>query len=41
VKCEVCGSSDLIKENGVFVCKDCGMKYTLDEVKKLNENPPL
>ena len=38
MKCEVCGSSDLIKENGVFVCKDCGMKYTLDEVKKLNKN---
>ena len=33
--CEVCGSSDLIKQDGVFVCQACGCKYTLDEVRKM------
>lgn len=33
--CEVCGESDFLKENGVFVCQTCGMKYSLAEAKKL------
>ena len=33
--CEVCGSTDLIKDSGVFVCQFCGCKYTIDEVRKL------
>ena len=32
--CEVCGESDFLKENGVFVCQTCGMKYSLAESKK-------
>jgi len=40
MKCEVCGSSNLIKENGDFVCKGCGMKYTLEEARKLTQLPP-
>lgn len=35
IKCELCGSGDLIKENGVFVCQHCGTKYSLEEAKKL------
>ena len=35
IECEVCGSSDIIKDNGVFVCQVCGCKYTLEEVRKL------
>ena len=31
----MCGGSNLQKEEGVFVCKDCGCKYTTDEAKKL------
>ena len=33
--CEVCGGTDLIKQEGVFVCQSCGCKYSVDEVKKL------
>ena len=33
--CEVCGSNDLVKQNGVFVCQHCGTKYSLEDVKKL------
>ena len=33
--CEVCGGTDLIKQDGVFVCQSCGCKYSADEVKKL------
>lgn len=33
--CEMCNSSDLIKQDGNFVCQSCGMKYTLEEAKKM------
>lgn len=33
--CEMCGSSDLIKQDGVFVCQSCGCKYSLEEAKKI------
>lgn len=33
--CEMCGSSDLIKEDGVFVCQSCGCKYSVEEAKKM------
>ena len=33
--CEICGGTDLIKQEGVFVCQSCGCKYSADEVKKL------
>ena len=26
--CEMCGSTDLIKDGGVFVCRYCGCKYS-------------
>lgn len=35
IQCEMCGSHDLIKKDGVFVCENCGTKYTLEEAKKL------
>lgn len=33
--CEMCGGTDLIKQDGVFVCQNCGMKYSLEEAKKM------
>ena len=33
--CEMCGSTDLIKEGGVFVCQTCGCKYSVEEAKKM------
>ena len=35
IRCEVCGSTDLIKQDGLFVCQSCGIQYSLEEVKKL------
>ena len=33
--CEMCGGTDLIKQDGVFVCQSCGTKYSVDEAKKM------
>lgn len=33
--CEMCGSTDLMKQDGVFVCQSCGMKYSVEEAKKM------
>lgn len=35
ITCEMCGSHDLIKQDGLFICQYCGMKYSLEEAKKL------
>lgn len=33
--CEMCGSTDLLKQDGVFVCQSCGCKYSVEEAKKM------
>lgn len=33
--CEICGSQSIRKENGVFICQECGTEYSLDEAKSL------
>ena len=33
--CEMCGSTDLMKQEGVFVCQSCGTKYSVEEAKKM------
>lgn len=33
--CEMCGGTDLIKQDGVFVCQSCGVKYSVEEAKKM------
>ncbi len=33
--CEMCGSTNLIKEGGVYVCQSCGTKYSVEEAKKM------
>lgn len=35
ITCEMCGSNDLIKQDGVFICQSCGTKYSVEEAKKL------
>ena len=35
LSCEMCGSGDIIKQDGVFVCQVCGCKYSLKEAKKM------
>ena len=35
VVCELCGSNELVKEDGMFVCQYCGTKYSLEEARKL------
>ena len=33
--CEMCGSTEMLKQDGVFVCQTCGTKYTVEEAKKM------
>lgn len=33
--CEICGSTDLMKQDGVFVCQSCGTKYSTEEARKM------
>lgn len=35
MKCEICGSNDIIKSDGVYICQHCGTKYTVEEARKL------
>ena len=35
IVCEMCGSTDIQKEDGVYVCKGCGCKYSLEDAKKM------
>ena len=38
--CEMCGSTELVKDNGYFVCQKCGTKYSVEEAKKLMGETP-
>lgn len=33
--CEMCGSTNLVKQDGLYVCENCGTKYSVEEAKKL------
>ena len=33
--CEMCGGTDIIKKDGLFECQSCGIKYSLEEAKKM------
>lgn len=33
--CEMCGSTDIVKQDGMFVCQSCGTKYSVEEAKKM------
>lgn len=33
--CEMCGGTDFKKQDGVFVCQNCGVKYSVEDAKKM------
>lgn len=33
--CEMCNSTDFLKSDGVFVCQQCGCKYSVEEARKM------
>ena len=33
--CEMCGGTDLMKQDGVFVCQSCGCKYSDEEYRHM------
>ena len=33
--CEMCGSTDIVRQNGVFVCQSCGTKYSVEDAKRM------
>ena len=35
IVCEMCGSQEFAKQDGLFICQGCGMKYSVEEAKKL------
>lgn len=38
IHCEVCGSKEIIKVDGMFVCQQCKCKYSLDEMRSIVNN---
>ena len=39
--CEMCNSSEIVKQDGFFVCQCCGMKYAPEEAKKMMIDGPV
>ena len=39
IVCELCGSRDIVKENGEYICRGCGAKYSPEEAKHLITEP--
>ncbi|MBR1408712.1 MAG: hypothetical protein IJ573_07455 [Clostridia bacterium] len=35
IKCEVCGGNSIIKQDSYFMCQSCGIRYSLDEIRKM------
>jgi len=35
IVCEMCGSQELIKQDGLFICQSCNTKYSVEEAKKM------
>lgn len=33
--CEMCGGTDLVKQDGMYICQTCGVKYSVEEAKKM------
>lgn len=39
--CEMCGSQDILKQGGVFICQHCGTKYSVEEARKMMIEGPV
>ena len=39
--CEMCSSPNLIKKDGMYVCENCGTRYTVEEARKLMIEGPV
>lgn len=35
LKCEMCGSNDVVKQEDLFVCQNCGTKYSVEAARKM------
>ncbi len=35
IVCEMCNGTDILKQDGVYVCQNCGMKYSSEDAHKL------
>ena len=33
--CEMCGGTDVVKQDGLFICQFCGTKYSVEEARKM------
>jgi len=33
--CEMCGGTDLLKQDGVFICQSCQTKYSVEEARRM------
>ncbi len=38
--CEMCGSTDLVNENGVLVCQSCGCRYETNNAQAASAPRP-
>lgn len=39
--CEMCNSNDVVKQDGYFVCQNCGTKYVVEKVRKIKTEVPV
>lgn len=35
LSCELCGSTNVVRQNGIFVCQHCQTKYSVEDAKKM------
>ena len=35
IACEMCGSNNVVKQDGLYTCQNCGTKYSVEEARKL------
>lgn len=38
IKCEICGGTDIVKYGNLFICQQCGTKYSLESVREIYQN---
>lgn len=39
--CEMCGSNNIVKQDGLYVCQNCDTKYSPEEAKKIMFDEPV